>query len=112
MIGKEVVEGGEGVLSVANSGNNEVDGEESERTCTRSGVGVVESTGGEETLEHGNDMGEHREVAAAALRQGQGRGRCNNQVDGKEPERTRTRAFVGSTLTMAMPSPVKFKSPI
>ncbi len=51
VIRKEVVEGGEGVLSVANSGNNEVDGEEPERTCTQSVVGVVESTGGEETLE-------------------------------------------------------------
>ncbi len=60
VIGKELVEGGEGVLSVANSSNNEVDGEETERTCTQSGIGVVESTGGEEALEHGNDMGEHR----------------------------------------------------
>ncbi len=46
VIRKEVVEGGEGVLSVANSGNNEVDGEEPEQTCTP-GVRVVESTGGE-----------------------------------------------------------------
>ncbi len=68
VIGKEVVEGGEGVLSVANSGNNKVDGEELERTCTQSGVGAVESTGGEETLEHGDDMGKHREVAAVASR--------------------------------------------
>ncbi len=112
VIGKEVVEGGEGVLSVANSGNNEVDGEEPERTCTHSGVGVVKSTGGEETLEHGNDMGEHREVAAVASRQGGGQGQCNNEVDGKEPERTCMQAFVGSTLTAAMPSPVKLKSPI
>jgi hypothetical protein len=103
VIGKEVVEGGEGVLSVANSSNNEVDGEEPERTCMGSGVGVVKSTGGEEMLEHGNDMGKHREVAAAALRRGRGQGRCNNQVDGKEPERTCMRAFVGSTLTAAMP---------
>ncbi len=112
MIGKEVVEGGEGVLSIANSGNNEFDGKEPERTCTRSGVRVVKSTGGEETLEHGNDMGKHREVAAAASRQGKGQGQCNNEVDGKEPERTRTRAFVGSTLTVAMPSSVKLKSSI
>ncbi len=112
VIGKEIVEGGEGVLSIANSGNNEVDEEEPERTCMRSGIGVVESTGGEEMLEHGNDMGEHREVAAAASRRGQGQGQRNNEVDGKEPERTRTRAFVGSTLTAAMPSPVKLKSPI
>ncbi len=62
------MEGGEGVLSVANSGNNEVDGEELERTCTQLGIRVVESMGGEETLEHGNDMGKHREVAAAASR--------------------------------------------
>ena len=34
VIGKEVVEGEEGVLCVANSGNNEVDGEKPERTCT------------------------------------------------------------------------------
>ncbi len=74
MIGKEVVEGGEGVLSVANSGNNEVDGEEPEWTCTQSGVKVVESTGGEEMLEHGDDMGKHREVAAAASRRGRGQG--------------------------------------
>ncbi len=90
VIRKEVVEGGEGVLSIANSSNNEVDGEEPERTCTQLGVGVVESTGGEETLEHGDDMGEHREVAAAVSRQGQGQGQRNNKVDGKEPERTRT----------------------
>jgi hypothetical protein len=63
-------------------------------------------------LEHGNDMGKHREVAAAALRRGQGRGQCNNQVDGKEPDQTRTQAFVGSTLTAAMPTPVKLKSSI
>jgi hypothetical protein len=75
-------------------------------------IRVVESMGGEETLEHGDDMGEHREVAVVASRQGQGQGQCNNQVDGKEPERTRTRAFVGSTLTAAMPSPVKLKFPI
>ncbi len=112
VIGKEVVEGGEGILSIANSGNNEVNGEEPERTCTRSGAGVVASTGGEETLEHGNDMGKHREVAAAASRQGQGQGRHNNEVDGKEPERKCTRVFAGSTLTAAMPSPVKLKSPI
>jgi hypothetical protein len=112
VIGKEVVEEGEGILSVANSGNNEVDGEEPERTCTQSGVGVIESMGGEEMLEHGNDMGEHREVAAAASRQGRGQGQRNIEVDGKEPERKRTRAFVGSTLTAAMPSPVKLKSPI
>jgi hypothetical protein len=72
VIGKEVVVGGEGVLFIANSGNNEVDGEEPERTCTQSGIRVVKSTGGEETLEHGDDMGEHWEVAAAALRQGRG----------------------------------------
>jgi hypothetical protein len=79
--------------------------------CNR-GVGVVESTGGEETLEHGNDMGKHREVAVVASRQGRGRGQRNNQVDGKELEWTCMRAFVGSTLTVAMPSPVKLKSPI
>ncbi len=72
VIDKEVVEGGEGVLSIANSGNNEVNGEEPEQTCMQLGVGVVKSTGGEETLEHGDDMGEHREVAAAALRRGRG----------------------------------------
>jgi hypothetical protein len=68
VIRKEVVEGGESVISVANSGNNEVNGEEPEQTCTQLGVGAVESTGGEEMLEHDNDMGKHREVAAAALR--------------------------------------------
>jgi hypothetical protein len=98
VIGKEVVEGGEGILSISNSGNNEVNGEEPEWTCTQSGIGVVESTGGEEMLEHGDDMGKHKEVAAAVLRRGQGQGRRNNQVDGKEPERKRMRAFVGSTL--------------
>jgi hypothetical protein len=45
-------------------------------------------------------------------RQGQGQGQRNNQVDGNELERTRMRAFVRSTLTAAMPSPVKLKSPI
>jgi hypothetical protein len=112
VIGKEVLEGGEGILSIANSGNNEVDGEELEQTCTQLGVGVVKSTGGEEMLEHGDDMGKHREVAAAASRQGRGQGRCNNEVDGKEPEQKRMQAFVRSTLTVAMPSPVKLKSPI
>ena len=51
-------------------------------------------------LEHGNDMGEHREVAVAALRQGRGQGHCNNEVDGKEPERTRMGGFVGVLKSM------------
>ncbi len=72
VISKEVVGGGEDVLSVANRGNNEVEGEETEWSHMRAFVGVVKTMGGEETLEHGDDMGEHRVVVAAALRQGQG----------------------------------------
>jgi hypothetical protein len=93
VISKEVVGGGEGVLSIANRGNNEVEGEETERPRTRAFVRVVKTTGGEETLEHGNDTGEHRVVAAAASRRGQGR--SNNEVEGEKAERPRTQAFVG-----------------
>jgi hypothetical protein len=93
VISKEVVGGGEGVLSIANRGNNEVEGEETEQPCTRAFVGVVKTMGGEETLEHGNDMGKHRVVAAAASRRGQGQ--SNNEVEGEEAERPRTQAFVG-----------------
>ncbi len=85
-------EGGEGVLSIANRGNNEVKGEETERLCTRAFVGVVTTTSGEETLEHGDDASKHRVVAAAASRQGQGQ--SNNEVEVEEAERPRTQAFV------------------
>ncbi len=49
--------------------NIEVKGEKAEWPRTRAFVGVVsESLGGEETLEHSKDMGEHRVNAAAASR--------------------------------------------
>ncbi len=93
VISKEVVGGGEGVLSVANRGNNEVEGEETERPCTRAFVGVVKTMGGEEMLEHGNETGEHRVVAVAASRRGQEQSK--NEVKGEEAEWPCTRAFVG-----------------
>jgi hypothetical protein len=68
VISKEVAGGGEGILSVASRGNNEVEEEETEWPRTRAFAGVVKTTGGEETLEHSDDTGEHRVVAAAALR--------------------------------------------
>ncbi len=93
VISKEVVGRGEGVLSIANRGNNEVEGEETERPRMRAFVGVVKVTGGEETLEHSDDTGKHRVVAAAASRQRQGQ--SNNEVKEEEAERPRTQAFVG-----------------
>ncbi len=93
VISKEVMGGEEGVLSIANRGNNEVKGEETEQPRTRAFVGVVKTMGGEERLEHGDDMGKHRVLAVAALRQGQGQSK--NEVEGEEAERPRMRAFVG-----------------
>jgi len=97
VISKEVVRGGEGVLSIANRGNNEVKGEEVERPRTRAFVGVVKTMGGEEMLEHSNETGEHRVVAVAASRRGQGQ--SNNEVKGEEAEWPRTRMFVGVVKT-------------
>ncbi len=93
VISKEVVGGREGVLSIANRGNNEVEGEEMEQPRTRAFVGVVKTMGGEETLEHGNETGEQRVVTVAALRRGQGQ--SNNEFEGEKAEWARTRAFVG-----------------
>jgi hypothetical protein len=84
--------GGEGTLSIVNRGNNEFEGEETERPHRRAFVGVVKTMGGEETLEHSNDTGKHRVVAVVASRRGQGR--SNNEVEGEEVERPRTQAFV------------------
>jgi hypothetical protein len=93
VISKEVVGGGEGILSVSNRGNNEIEGEEMEWLRTRVFVEVVKTMGGKETLKHGNDTGKHRVVAAAASRRGQGQ--SNNEVKGEEAERQRMQAFVG-----------------
>jgi hypothetical protein len=93
VISKEVVGGGESILSITNRGNNEVEGKEMEWPRTRAFVGVVKTTGGEEMLEHGDDTGKHRVVTVAASRRGQGR--SNNEVEGEEAEWPRTGAFFG-----------------